>query len=40
VLGWQPKIDFAAALVRLDATGDLRSPLAQVIGKKGYHQKR
>jgi UDP-glucose 4-epimerase len=39
VLGWQPKVDFAAALARLDATGDLRSPLAQVIGKKGYHQK-
>jgi len=39
VLGWQPKIDFAAALARLNATGDLRSPLAQVIGKKGYHRK-
>jgi nucleoside-diphosphate-sugar epimerase len=36
VLGWQPKIDFAAALARLEATGDLRSPLAQRIGKKGY----
>jgi len=39
VLGWQPKIDFVAALARLNATGDLRSPLAQVIGKKGYHRK-
>jgi UDP-glucose 4-epimerase len=36
VLGWQPKIDFAAALARLEATGDLRSPLARRIGKKGY----
>ncbi len=39
VLGWQPKIDFAAALARLHATGDLRSPLARVIGEKGYHPK-
>ena len=38
VLGWQPKINFAAALARLSTTGDLRSPLAQVIGKKGYHR--
>jgi nucleoside-diphosphate-sugar epimerase len=38
VLGWQPKVDFTAALARLDATGDLRSPLAQFIGKKGYHR--
>lgn len=38
VLGWQPKTDFAAALARLEATGDLRSPLAQVIGMKGYHR--
>jgi hypothetical protein len=38
VLGWQPKIDFAAALARLHATGDLRSPLAQAIGKKSYHR--
>jgi UDP-glucose 4-epimerase len=37
VLGWQPKIDFATAVARLDATGDHRSRLAQVIGKKGYH---
>ena len=38
VLGWQPKVDFAAALERLNTTGDLRSPLAQLIGKKGYHR--
>ncbi len=39
VLGWQPKTDFATALRRLEASGDLRSPLAQVIGQKGYHRK-
>jgi UDP-glucose 4-epimerase len=38
VLGWQPKTDFAAALARMSATGDMRSPLAQLIGKKGYHR--
>ncbi len=38
-LGWQPQVDFAAALARLAATGDIRSPLAQVIGKKGYHRR-
>lgn len=37
-LGWRPKTDFAAALARLDATGDLRSPLAIAIGCKGYHR--
>ena len=38
VLGWQPRIDFAAALARLEATGELRSPLARLIGQKGYHR--
>lgn len=38
LLGWQPKTDFAAALARLEATGDLRSPLARIIGSKGYHR--
>lgn len=37
-LGWRPKIDFAAALARLEATGDLRSALAQAVGEKGYHR--
>ncbi|MGY0195965.1 NAD-dependent epimerase/dehydratase family protein [Leptothrix sp. BB-4] len=37
-LGWQPKVDFASALARLEATGDLRSPLARAIGRKGYHR--
>ncbi len=35
-LGWRPATDFSAALARLEATGDLRSPLARAIGKKGY----
>lgn len=38
VLGWQPKVDFAAALARLEATGDLRGPLARAVGKKSYHR--
>jgi UDP-glucose 4-epimerase len=38
LLGWQPKIDFAAAMVRLASTGDLRSPLARLVGKKAYHR--
>lgn len=38
VLGWQPKTDFAAALARMSATGDMRSPLARLVGKKGYHR--
>jgi nucleoside-diphosphate-sugar epimerase len=38
VLGWRPRTDFAAALARLQATGDLRSPLALAVGVKGYHR--
>ncbi len=36
-LGWQPRYDFASILERLKAGGDPRSPLAQAIGSKGYH---
>jgi UDP-glucose 4-epimerase len=37
-LGWQPRHDFAYLLTRL-ATGEtLKSPLAQSIGSKGYHE--
>ena len=36
-LGWSPRYDFAAALQRLAAGQDWRSPLAQAIGSKGYH---
>jgi len=36
-LGWRPRHDFAAVLERLRAGGDIRSPLAKLIGAKGYH---
>ena len=38
-LGWQPRFDFNYIIGRLRAGDDLRSPLAQVIGSKGYHAK-
>jgi nucleoside-diphosphate-sugar epimerase len=37
VLGWTPRYDFAAALHRLAAGEDPRSPLSLGIGAKGYH---
>jgi nucleoside-diphosphate-sugar epimerase len=37
VLGWTPRHDFAAALDRLAAGEDPRSPLAVAVGAKGYH---
>jgi nucleoside-diphosphate-sugar epimerase len=36
-LGWEPRYDFAHVLGRLEAGEDHRSPLAAVIGAKGYH---
>jgi UDP-glucose 4-epimerase len=36
-LGWQPRYDFASIIERLKAGDDPRSPLAQAIGSKGYH---
>ncbi|AVR96656.1 NAD-dependent epimerase/dehydratase family protein [Pseudoduganella armeniaca] len=39
-LGWQPRHDFhsvVARLVQLPLDADIRSPLARVIGSKGYH---
>jgi UDP-glucose 4-epimerase len=36
-LGWRPRYDFAHVLGRISAGDDFRSPLAQVIGSKGYH---
>jgi UDP-glucose 4-epimerase len=36
-LGWQPRYDFRAAIERLRAGDDYRSPLAQRVGSKGYH---
>ena len=37
-LGWRPRYDFGYVLERLQANEDFRSPLAQVIGSKGYHE--
>jgi nucleoside-diphosphate-sugar epimerase len=36
-LGWNPRYDFPHIIDRLKAGDDFRSPLAQVIGSKGYH---
>jgi UDP-glucose 4-epimerase len=38
-LGWRPRYDFAFVLQRLRAAEDFRSPLAQAIGSKGYHDR-
>ena len=36
-LGWQPRRDFKFLLDRLRADEDVRSPLARLVGSKGYH---
>jgi UDP-glucose 4-epimerase len=36
-LGWRPKYDFGSILDRLRAGKDMRSPLARLVGSKGYH---
>jgi UDP-glucose 4-epimerase len=36
-LGWRPRYDFKSLVERLKAGDDLRSPLARVVGSKGYH---
>jgi UDP-glucose 4-epimerase len=36
-LAWQPKYDFATVLNQLDAGVPTGSPLAQLVGAKGYH---
>ena len=36
-LGWKPRYDFLFILDRLKAGQDFRSPLARLIGSKGYH---
>jgi UDP-glucose 4-epimerase len=36
-LGWVPRYDFNSILEQLKAGEDMRSPLAQLIGSKGYH---
>jgi len=39
-LGWKPKYDFSYLVSRLRDSGDLRSPLARLVGSKGYHAGR
>jgi len=39
-LGWRPTWDFKAIVERLRETGDIRGPLAQQVGEKGYHVER
>jgi nucleoside-diphosphate-sugar epimerase len=36
-LGWQPRYDFKLVIGRLRAGEDMRSPLARLVGSKGYH---
>jgi UDP-glucose 4-epimerase len=36
-LGWQPRYDFQFIIDRLRAGEDARSPLARLVGSKGYH---
>jgi UDP-glucose 4-epimerase len=38
-LGWVPRYDFHSILGRLKKGDDVRSPLAQLVGSKGYHAK-
>lgn len=38
-LGWRPKYDFNNVIDRLRAGEDPRSPLARLVGSKGYHDK-
>jgi nucleoside-diphosphate-sugar epimerase len=39
-LGWQPRYDFKLVIGRLRAGEDMRSPLARLVGSKGYHAER
>ena len=36
-LGWQPRYDFGFLIGRLQAGEDIRSPLARLVGSKGYN---
>jgi UDP-glucose 4-epimerase len=36
-LGWAPRYDFRSIIDGLKRGDDLRSPLAQLVGSKGYH---
>jgi UDP-glucose 4-epimerase len=39
-LGWQPRYDFRFLLDRLKLCDDLKSPLARIVGAKGYHRQK
>jgi UDP-glucose 4-epimerase len=39
-LGWRPRYDFEHLIERLRTGGDIKSPLARLIGSKGYHPRR
>jgi UDP-glucose 4-epimerase len=39
-LGWHPRYDFNHVIGRLRAGDDVRSPLARLVGSKGYHAER
>ena len=39
-LGWTPRYDFAGVIARLQTDADVRSPLAVLVGSKGYHETR
>lgn len=39
-LGWRPRTDFRQIVTRLAAGEDIRSPLARLVGSKGYHPQR
>jgi UDP-glucose 4-epimerase len=36
-LGWRPRYDFQSIIERLQADEEMRSPLARLVGSKGYH---
>ena len=36
-LGWRPRYDFNSIIDRLKLGDDIRSPLARIVGSKGYH---
>ena len=37
-LGWTPRYDFARVIALLEQGSPARSPLAQAVGSKGYHE--
>jgi hypothetical protein len=39
-LGWKPRYDFNFLIERLKAGQDIRSPLARLVGSKGYHAEK